>query len=122
MRKLAFGCILVLAAVCVWGLMSSNVSIQINGQEVHGPLKTVVGMWGLIITTVVLFCVAILLAFVFAGVGLVMLGALAIVGLILAGTAFPFLLPLLIPLFVVWVFCAGMRRGRLNRNNLPPTR
>lgn len=55
---------------------------------------------------------AILLAFVFAGVGLVVLGVLALVALILVGAAFPFLLPLLIPLFIVWAFCAGARRGK----------
>ena len=112
MKKLALACVLVLALVCAWGLMSSGVSVTINGQEIEGPLKAVVGGWGLVITTVVLFCVAILLAFVFAGVGLVVLGVLALVGLILAGIAFPFLLPLLIPLFIVWAFCAGVRRGK----------
>jgi hypothetical protein len=111
MKKLALVCVLILALVCAWGLMSSGVSVTINGQAIEGPLKAVVGGWGLVITTVVLFCVAIVLAFVLTGVGLVVLGVLALVGLIFAGIAFPFLFPLLIPLFIVWAFCAGVRRG-----------
>ncbi|MBC8206822.1 MAG: hypothetical protein ISR85_06895 [Kiritimatiellales bacterium] len=112
MKKLALACVLVLALVCAWGLMSSGVSVTVNGQEIEGPLKAVVGGWSLVITTVTLFCVGILLAFVLAGVGLVVLGVLALAGLILVGIAFPFLLPLLIPLFIVWAFCAGIRRGK----------
>ena len=112
MKKLAFAMVLILLLVCAWGVMSSSdVSITFNGQELDGPFAVLVGGWGLVITTVVLFCVAILLAFILAGVGLVVLGVLALVGLILVGVAFPFLLPLLLPLFIVWAFCAGVRRG-----------
>jgi uncharacterized membrane protein YphA (DoxX/SURF4 family) len=75
-------------------------------------MRAAVGSWGIIIATVVLFCVAILVTFVLAGVGLVILGCLVLVGLILAAVAFPFLLPLLIPLFIVWAFAAGVRRGK----------
>ena len=112
MKKLALILVLLMAIVCTWGLISSNVSVTINGKAIEGPLEVVAGFWGLVITTVVLFCVAILLVFVFTGVGLIVLGVLVLVGLILLGIAFPFLLPLLIPLFIVWAFCAGVRKGR----------
>ena len=103
--------VLILALICAWGVMSSSgVAITLNGQALDGPFAVLVGGWGLIVTTVVMFCVAILLAFILAGVGLVVLGVLALVGLILVGVAFPFLLPLLIPLAIVWAFCAGARR------------
>ena len=112
MKKLALAMVLVLAVICAWGVMSSSdVSITFNGQEFDGPPAVFMGLWGLVVTTVVLFCVAILLAFVFAGVGLVVLGVLALVALILIGIVFPFLLPLLIPLSIVWAFCAGARRS-----------
>ena len=65
--------------------------------------------------TVILFCVAILLAFVFAGVGLVIVGSLALVVVILAAVSLPFLLPLIIPLFIVWAFCAILRRGKAKK-------
>jgi hypothetical protein len=91
-----------------WALYigGDGVSIIINGREITGPFGAIIGAWGFILTLVILFCVAILLAFVFVGVGLIVLGSFALVGLILAAIAFPFLLPLLIPLFIVWVFCS----------------
>jgi len=48
--------------------------------------------------------------FVFAGIGVIVLGFFVIVGVILAGFAFPFLLPLLIPLAILWGFVAIARR------------
>ena len=91
-----------------WALFLGGdvVSITRNGREITGPFGALIGVWSFILTLVIFFCVAILLAFVLAGVGLIILGCLALVGLILAAVAFPFLLPLLIPLFIVWVFCS----------------
>lgn len=110
MKKWALAMVFFLVLICAWGVMSSSgVSITLNGQALDGTLAVLVGGWGLVVTTVVLFCMAILLAFILAGVGLVVLGVLALVGLILVGVAFPFLLPLLIPLSIVWAFCAGAR-------------
>lgn len=111
MKKIALLAILILALVCAWGLMTSNVTITVNGQTVDGPLESLAGGWGLIVATVVFFCVAILMAFILAGVGLIVLGVLALAGFIVLGTLFPFLLPLLIPLFIVWGVCSGSRRG-----------
>ena len=79
---------------------------------VRGPLGVAVGLGGVILTVVILFCVAILLAFVFAGVGLVILGVLAFVGVILISVSLGLLLPLMIPLFIVWLFCAMLRKGK----------
>jgi hypothetical protein len=49
---------------------------------------------------------------VFAGTALIVLGALVIAGFVAAWFVFPFLLPLLVPLFLVWIFVAAARRGR----------
>ncbi len=106
-RRLALILAIFMFVFLVWALFvgSDVVSITINGRQITGPFGAAIGVWSFILTLVILFCVAILLAFVLAGVGLVILGSLALVGLILAGIALPFLLPLLIPLFIVWVFC-----------------
>ena len=95
-----------------WALFINGdvISITINGREITGPFGAIIGVWSFVLTLVILFCVAILLAFVFAGVGLIILGCLAFVGLILTAIASPFLLPLLIPLFIIWVFCSIARR------------
>lgn len=100
-----------------WSLLglSTDVSFTINGHEITGPLDAVIGLWELVLTTVVLFCVAILLAFVFAGVGLVILGSLSFVAVILTAVALPFMLPLIIPLFIVWIFCAISRRDKTTK-------
>ena len=113
-RKLALILAILMIVLLGWSLLgpAAQVSVSINGCEITGPLGAAVGLWGLILTTVVLFCVAILLAFVFAGVGLVIVGCLVLVGLILAAVSLPFLLPLIIPLFIVWVFCAVLRRRK----------
>jgi predicted exporter len=109
MKKLALTCVILMALFCVWGLMSSGVSITINGNAIHSPFQSIASIWELVITGVVLFCVAILLVFIFAGVGLILLGVFAFVILIFMGAAFPFLLPLLIPLFIVLLFCLSFR-------------
>ncbi|MEK7994995.1 MAG: hypothetical protein AAB403_14410 [Planctomycetota bacterium] len=113
-RKLAILLAVVMVGFLAWHVVGPGdaVSIQINGRELTGPFDAIVGAWGLIVAAVTLFCVAILLAFVFAGVALLLLGVLALVGLILAAVAFPFLLPILIPLFLLWMFCLLVRPPR----------
>ncbi len=113
-RKLAVLLVVVMVGFLVWHVVGPGdvVSIWINGQELTSPFDAIVGAWGLIVAAVTLFCVAILLAFVFAGVALLLLGVLALVGLILAAVAFPFLLPILIPLFLLWMFCLLVRPAK----------
>jgi hypothetical protein len=97
-----------------WALFagSNAVTIVINGQEVTGPLKGAVGIGGLVVALIALVCAAILLAFVFAGIGVLVLGLAVLAGLVLAVLAFPFLLPLVIPLAIVWAFVAIVRRSK----------
>jgi len=113
-RKLAMLLVVVMVGLLIWHMVGPGdvVSIRINGRELTSPFDAIVGVWGLIVAAVTLFCVAILLAFVFAGVALLILGVFALVGLILAALAFPFLLPLLIPLFLLWVFCLLVRPSK----------
>ena len=48
--------------------------------------------------------------FVFAGIGIIILGFVVFAGLILAGLSFPLLLVMLLPLAVVWLFIAITRK------------
>ncbi len=111
-KKLAVALAVLMLAIVAWGLFleSSAVTIVINGQQVTGPLKGAIGAAGLAVALIALFCAAILLAFVFAGIGVFVLGCFVLVGMILAWLAFPFLLPLLIPLAILWGFVAVTRR------------
>jgi hypothetical protein len=113
-HKLVSILVILMIILLAWVLYTSttDVSISINGKPITGPLAPAIGLWKLILASVILFSVAILLVFVFAGVGLIVLGALTLVGLILAAVALPFLLPLFIPLFIVWAFCALLCRHK----------
>ena len=117
LKKLALILVVLMLIFLAWSLLglSTDVSFTINGRTITGPIDAVIGLWDLILTTVILFCVAILLAFVFAGVGLVILGTLSFVAVILTAVLLPFLLPLVIPLFIVWVFCAILRRDKAEK-------
>jgi len=110
-RKLAIVLAVLMLAFVVWGLFYENhaITIVINGQQVTGPLKGAVGAGGMVVALIALFCVATLLVFVFAGLGIMILGGFILGGVVLAGFAFPFLLPLLVPLAVVWGFVALAR-------------
>lgn len=113
-KKLASILVILMIILLAWVLYSSttDVSIFINGKPFLGPLAPAIGIWKLMLAIVILFSVAIILAFVFAGVGLVVLGVLTLVGLILVAVALPFLLPIFIPLFIVWAFCALLCRHK----------
>jgi hypothetical protein len=112
-KKVAIALVIALIALLAWVMFrASDITIVVNGQQLSGPLELAAKGWGLLVAVVVLFCAAILMIFVFAGIGLIVLGALVLAGLAALAVAFPFLLPLLIPLFVVWVFIAGVRRGK----------
>ena len=87
----------------------SGITIVVNGEQLSGPMELVAKGWALLVAVVVLFCAAILLIFVFAGIGVILLGALVFATLVGVAAVFPFLLPLLIPLFLVWLFIAAVR-------------
>src|SRR2546426_12036444 len=97
-KKLAITLAVLMLAIVAWGLFleSNAVTIVINGQQVTGPLKGVIGAGGLVGALIALFCAAILLVFVFAGIGVIVLGCFVFVGMILAGVAISFFLPLLV--------------------------
>jgi hypothetical protein len=102
-KKLAIMLVVVMLAIVAWSLLfdSNVVTIVVNGQQVSGPMKDAVGIGGLVVAVVAFFCAAILLLFVFAWIGIVVLGLLIGAATIAATLAFPFLLPLLIPLAIL---------------------
>jgi len=113
-RKLAIALAVLMLVIVGWALFaeSNAVTIVINGQEVSGPLKGAIGIGGLVVALIALGCAAILLAFVFAGIGVIVLGLVVLAGLVLAMLAFPFPLPVLIPPAIVWAFVALVRRSK----------
>jgi hypothetical protein len=66
-------------AFFIWTFSASNygetVHVTINGQEVSSPLLLELGgVAGFAVTMVVFLCVAILLLFIFAGIGMFLIG------------------------------------------------
>lgn len=112
-RKAAIILAIVMLAIVAWGLFfeAGSTRIIINGQELIGPLKGAVGAAGLVVGLIALFCAAIFLLFVFAGIGIFILGGVIVAGLIMAGFTFPLLLVLLLPLAIVWLFIAITRKA-----------
>jgi hypothetical protein len=108
MKKLALVLAILMLAAFAWMVLfaGDTTRIIINGQELTGPIKGAAGAAGLVAGLVALFCAAILLAFVVAGIGVFILGAVVAAGLLVAWFAFPLLLLLLLPLAVVWLFVA----------------
>ena len=88
---------------------AGSTKIIIDGQELTGPVKGTIGAVGFIVGLIALFCAAIFMLFVFAGIGVFILGGLIVVGLVATGIAFPILLVVLLPLAIVWMFIAIIR-------------
>jgi hypothetical protein len=75
-------------------------------------MRGAAGASGIVVGAIALFCAAIVMVFVVAGVGVIVVGLLVLAGLVVALIMFPFMLPLLIPLFIVWLFVAITRKSR----------
>lgn len=110
-RKFAILLAILIVAVALWGLFFENNSttILINGQEVSGPLKGIIGAGGMVVVSIALIGLAILMAIAFAGTGIIV-GCMIVGSVIVAAFVFPFLLPLLIPLILIWVYIAIARK------------
>lgn len=103
-----------LATIILWGLFFENSAtvIMINGQQVESPFKGLLGAGGLVVALIALICMAILLALVFAGTGMMILGCIVVGVAIFTAFMVPFSFPLLIPLALVWAFVALIRKGK----------
>lgn len=110
-KKMAIVLAVVMLALVAWGVFVEGgaTRIIINGQELSGPFQGAIGAAGMIVAAVALFCAAIFMVFVVAGVGLFVLGCMIAVGLILSVFAFPYLLLVLLPIAIVWLFIAIAR-------------
>lgn len=74
--------------------------------------------WAILITSVIVFCVAVMLVFVITSSGLLILGIGAFVWTLLAIALFPIIFPVLAPLFIILLFLAYIvRRQKRKRSN-----
>jgi len=117
---LLFSIVVLALGAAIWHATHiGTVSTNWNGDEVDGPLGAVLGMLiggsGLVIGAAVMCLVALVLGFVMAGVGLLLILVLSIAALAVIAALTPMLLPLLIPLAIVWFVATRIRNNRNNR-------
>lgn len=93
----------------VWFMLSP--ALTINTAQIGAPIKAVLGGMNTLAMATAVFGTALLITFMISsGWGLILLGALALVGLVVVSVLHPYLFPLLIPLFTLWLLCAAARR------------
>ncbi|NHZ96792.1 hypothetical protein [Massilia sp. CCM 8734] len=120
MKKFAPLLLLFLFILVAWEAMagSSGMAINIDGEHIDGPLGALLGVLfaggGLVVAALVLLFVGLLLAVLFAGLGVLAVGALALVLLCVGLLASPLLLPLACVLAIVW-YLARERQPRAAR-------
>ena len=117
--------ILFVLALCVLNSVvpPQDMGIWFNGVQVNGPLETLVGLilagGGILVAAVALVAVAMLVALLFAGLGVVVLGLLALVAVVVALAISPLMLPFLLIGAVLWYSMSRRERrertGRFSR-------
>ena len=98
-------------------------SFNIDGDEVDGPLGALLAVLfaggGLVIAGVVLLVVGLVLAVVFAGVGVIVVGALGFAAVAVALALSPLLLPLLVPVAIIWYLVSRNRKNSVDEKVQP---
>lgn len=115
MKKTAPYLVLFLCAamLCNAMLWSGDMTVHFDGDEIDGPLgwmfATLFAGGGTLLAGFISIVVAIVLAVAFAGVGVILLGMLAIGAVCIALAISPLLMPLVLPLALVW-YCVHRSR------------
>jgi hypothetical protein len=116
--------LLVLFIVLFWNVYagSSHLVFDIDGEDIDGPLGAFAALvftgGGLVVGMVALLLTGLLLAVLFAGLGILVVAVLALAALAVAAAVSPLLLPLLLPLAIVWLLVSRSRRNRLKSGAL----
>lgn len=117
MKKIAPYIIVFLATVLLLNVFGSHdYGINLDGEEFDGPLGALLGVFfggiGIVIAGIVMVVVGIVLAVVFAGMGVLAVAAIALALVCAALALSPLMLPLLVPLAIIWFFTSRSRRQR----------
>lgn len=119
MKKYAPYVILFLFAALLFNSWGNDMTVHFDGDEIDGPLgwmlATLFAGGGTLLAMFITMMVGVLLAVIFAGVGVMLLGSLAIGAVILALAISPLLLPLVIPVALVWYLVSRSRKVNLDK-------
>ena len=114
MKKYAPYVILFLFAALLFNSWGNDMTVNFDGDEIDGPLgwmlATLFAGGGTLLAIFITLMVGVLLAVVFAGVGVILLGSLAIGAVVVALAISPLLLPLVIPVVLVWYLMSRSSR------------
>ena len=114
MKKYAPYVILFLFAALLFNSWGNDMTVNFDGDEIDSPLgwmlATLFAGGGTLLAIFITLMVGVLLAVVFAGVGVILLGSLAIGAVVVALAISPLLLPLVIPVVLVWYLMSRSSR------------
>jgi hypothetical protein len=116
MKKFAPLLLLFLFVMVAWEAMAgptgfSGMSVNIDGEQLDGPLGMLCAGGGLLIAGVVMLFVGLFLALLFAGLGVLAVGALVLAALVVGVLVSPLLLPLALVVAVVYYLARGQRKA-----------
>ncbi len=120
MKKTAIFVIAFLFALLLWNVfVYGGPTVNFDGDEIDGPFGALLAMLfaggGTLIAVLVMLVVGVVLAVVFAGVGIILIGGLGIGAVVLALAISPLLLPLVLPLALIWYMVGRSRKNRMMR-------
>ena len=119
MKKYAPYIILFLFAALLFNSWGNDMTVNFDGDEIDGPLgwmlATLFAGGGTLLAIFITMMVGVLLAVIFAGVGVMLLGSLGIGAIVLALAISPLLLPLAIPVLLVWYLVSRPRKVSLEK-------
>ncbi|MBC6903891.1 hypothetical protein DWB84_00180 [Saccharophagus sp. K07] len=102
---------IIYVAILIFAWFMLAPAMSINTAQIGAPLKSLAtGMNTLAAATIIFGAALVITYMITSGWGLILLGALALMSLIVVSVLHPYLFPLLIPLFTLWLLCAAARR------------
>ena len=113
-KLLTFALILMLACLFLDKIGATDMHMQLDGDEIDGPLEWLFGLvfagGGLLIAALALVFAAVVTGVILAGVGMVLVVVVACCVVLALALSTPVLLPLLIPIAIVWLLVSRNRR------------
>ena len=113
-KLLTFVLVVMLACLFLDKIGATDMHMQFNGDAIDGPLEWLFGLvfagGGLLIAAIALVFAAVVTGVVLAGVGMVVIAVVAFCMLLALALSAPVLLPLLIPVAIVWWLVSRNRK------------
>lgn len=114
-KKLIPVALFALLAAAIWyALATGGMQVNVDGDQIDGPLGALLavlfGGAGMVIAAIAITCAAVFVSLLFASLGMLLVVGMAMLALVLLTAISPLLLPLLIPVGILWLFSARSRK------------